>query len=185
MAKKRGRPRTRRDAPGADAGPGHNSGSVEGLSDNEQRALFARDRDAYIVAKTKLDTATADLRNVRKRILADGFTVIMVQDAIAIASPEGEAKVRDELRRRLTVARWFGMELGLAANAEAAAAGPSAFEAGKLAGFEGRMRQPPYPIDAAGYEQWMNGYYEGNAALLKGGLKAPAEAPDAPAGPAG
>src|SRR5215472_2570504 len=115
MAKKR--TRTKRDAPGAD----HNSApaGVSSLSDDEQRALFQKHREAFAAAKAKLASVTGDLRNVRKRIKADGFTVAMVEDALALATPEGEERIRTEHARRLTVCRWLGMELAVAASAQA------------------------------------------------------------------
>ena len=171
------RKKTKPDAPGADAGVGHNSGEseFEELTDDEVRALFLRDKDAFKVAQGKLDAATAEVRNVRKRIKADGFTVVQIKAAIAMETPEGEALIRDEIHERLQAAMWVGVpwgaQLDLFDQPDRTPLVDRAYDEGKQASMENRPAKPRYEPDTEAYRSYMAGYHEHQRELV-GGLKA-------------
>jgi len=174
----RAKPKTKANAPGA--GPAMPAGNnmAKTLSDDEQRALFLRDKDALKSARAKVRSATAEVRNVCKRIKSDGFKVLQVEVAIALENEHGEAEQRAEIAMRLQAAKWLGLALGhqlsLFGEPDRTPAVDRAFEDGKTAGLEGQRRQPPYSPEVPQHDAWMNGYYEGQEALGRKGFKAPA-----------
>lgn len=172
MARK---PKTKADAPGAEGGApsaGHNSDNA-GLSPDEARALFLQDVAKYERALEVKKAADADLRNVGKVIKSDGFTLEQVKVAVAVKTPEGDAKERAKIRQALQAAVWAGVplgtQLGMFDEPDRTPAVDRAYDEGKIAGMEGRTRRPPYAPELAQYERWMEGFYAGQESLIKEG----------------
>jgi hypothetical protein len=170
--------KTKPDAPGADdADVGHNGGPK--LTGDEERALFLRDKDAFKIAQGKLDAATADVRNVRKRIKADGFTVVQVKAAIALETPEGEERIRAEIQERLQAAMWVGVpwgaQLDLFEQPDRTPSVDRAYDEGKMASMSNQRAQPGYAPETEAYRSYMAGYHD-HQRELAGGLKAPDDA---------
>lgn len=147
------------------------------LTDSERQELFIRDKAAFQVAKAKLDTATADLRNVRKRIKADGFSITQILTGIACSTPEGEADVKAQIAERLQAALWVGASWGdqleLFNEPDRTPLVDRAFGEGKRCSMENKRAKPDYAPGTPGYVAFMNGYHE-HQRELAGGLKAKA-----------
>lgn len=172
MARK---PKTKPDAPGAEGGApstGHNSAKAV-LTDDESRALFLRDIAKYEDALKVKKAADADLRNVGKVIKSDGFTLDQVKTAIAVRTPEGDAKERTKIRQALQAAVWAGVplgtQLGMFDDPDRTPAVDRAYDEGKLAGMEGRTRRPPYSPELAQHDRWLTGWTDGQAAAVQDG----------------
>lgn len=116
MGKNPRKPKTKADAPGAapppPAGDNHDDGKPNGLTDAERQQLFCQGIDQVLAAKAKLATATADFRNARKRMKADGFALKEVDAAVTLSGDDGESKLHEEIAARLRAARWLGLALG-------------------------------------------------------------------------
>ena len=88
---------------------GHNSnkakdlGSKE-LTEGERRELFLKDLASYQKSLAAKKTADADLRDVGKRIKADGFTLAQIITAVALEEPQGEDKVRQQVQDTMQAA---------------------------------------------------------------------------------
>jgi ribosome modulation factor len=170
------KPKTKPDAPGAEGGApstGHNSSGKAALTDDEMRALFFQGRDKYKAALDIKKAADADFKNVCKVIKSDGFTVDQIKIALAVVTPEGDAKERAKIRQALQAAVWAGVplgtQLGMFDDPDRTPAVDRAFDEGKQAGMEGRTRRPPYAPELAQAEEWMRGWYEGQKTLMKEG----------------
>lgn len=170
--KPRGRPKTKPDAPGAAGvkGLGHNSG----LTDDEKRALFLKDKAALTDHKKRLAAVVADIRNVKKRIKADGFTVLQVEQAIEAETAEGEAKIKTKTAETLQAMRWIGVswgdQLDLFGQPDRTPAVDTAKDAGKMASMQNQPRNPPHSPETPQYAAWMDGY-NGHQATLASGFK--------------
>ena len=169
--------KTKADAPGAsDGGIGEGHNGPPALTEDEQRALFLRDKDAFEIADGKLATATAELRNIRKRIKADGFTVVQIKAAIALETPEGEERIRGEIQERLQAAMWVGVpwgaQLDLFEQPDRTPSVDRAYDEGKMASMSNQRAQPDYAPETEAYRSYMAGYHD-HQRELAGGLKAP------------
>jgi hypothetical protein len=163
--------KTRADAPGADgAGIGDNSEEAE-LTPDERRALFLTHRTSWNEYQAKLKAVETIGDEVKAALKSDGFTIKMMKIADQLADVKGEAVVKSEVEDRLKVARWLGHPLGaqldLFEQPDRRPATEVAFENGKTAGMEGRVRKPPHSPEVPQYEEWMRGWYEGQKLLGK------------------
>jgi ribosome modulation factor len=173
MARKQ---KTSPDAPGA----GHNSGEdneagerVVGRTTDEMRVLFNSHRSAWTGWKAKLAVVEEIERDVKAALKADGFTVKQMQIADSLLTVKGEEKITNEVQDRLQVALWVGHPMGrqleMFQDPDRTPAVDRAFEDGKTAGLEGRVRKPPYSPELPQHEQWMQGWYAGNKIMLDNG----------------
>lgn len=172
MARK---PKTKADAPGAEGGApsaGHNSGNA-GLSSDEARALFLQDVAKYERALEVKKAADADLRNVGKVIKSDGFTLEQVKVAVAVKTPEGDAKERTKIRQALQAAVWAGVplgtQLGMFDDPDRTPAVDRAYDEGKQAGMQGLTRRPPYSPELEQHDKWLTGWTDGQRAAVDQG----------------
>ncbi len=151
-------------------GAGHNS--TAGLSDAERQALHFRHVKEYSGALAIKKKADADLKNVCKRIKAEGDSVDKVKLTIALETPEGEAALRAKMAEMQEVAAWngVGIQVDMFAD-ERQPAEDRAFEEGKRAGMKGEPNQPPHDPSVPQYARWLEGYGEGNAVLASEGFK--------------
>lgn len=164
MARKK---RTDPNAPGAaaelpaDPGIGDNSA----LTDDEKRALAFQHRDKYAKALAKKKIADADLKNVCKLAKAEMGTgaVDIIKDLIALEDPEGEANLRERIKRQADALRWAGVPLGT--QVEMALSEPDrqpatdrAFDEGKRQSLNNEPAKPPYDPSTPQYRAFMDGY---------------------------
>lgn len=170
-------------------GMGHNSGAMDGLTEDQHRALGFYHQGKYNELLTAKKLADANLKVGAKRALADGISVDDIKLLNRLDTPEGEASLRAELNRQLEVARWVGSEIGtqfsLLDEPDRTPLEDRAFAEGKRAGMKGESLNSPYE-GAAGIA-YSEGWHIGQEALFSiQGLseaRAAAEAAEADAEP--
>lgn len=152
--------------------PGHNA-----LSDEDEKRLHQRHVSEYESALTVKKTADADLKNVAKRIKAEGGSVASVKRTIALRTPEGEAAFKAEMAEMAKLARWsgVGIQLDLLEVAE-----PNSIDRAALEGLEdgraARSLRTDYAPGTPEYDAYMESWHKGQAEN-GAGIKAPATAP--------
>ena len=178
------KPKTDPAAPGAkaakkaaDAAPkkGHNTngnGDPE-LTEMQRRDLFLSHKNALITLKGKMETAVSNVRNAKKKIKADGFTVRQVEAAILMETEEGEEKLRAETAELAQAARWVGVawgeQLSLALDTpDRTPAVDKAKDAGIQASMQDKPRKAPHAPESPQAASWYSGYDEHQAELTKG-----------------
>lgn len=142
------------------------------LTDMELQDLFLADKNALISGKEKLDKAVAAIRNIKKRIKSNGFTVKMVEAAILMETEEGEEKIRTETAQLLQAAKWVGVPWGsqidMFQEPDRTPAVDKSFDAGKRASMEDKPRKAPHAQESPQARAWYAGYDEHQAELHKG-----------------
>jgi ribosome modulation factor len=151
-------------------GIGHNS---EALTDDQNQALFFSHKRAYEAALAKKKEAAAAFLKVCKLAKSElgDDAVLSIKDAILLDTDEGEAKLRADLERQLRIARWmnvpFGQQAELFSDAnDRRPATERARAEGKKAGMEGLAMKPPYHTALPQFDQWVEGWHEGQAAIF-------------------
>lgn len=176
--KPRGRPKTKPDAPGAAKVQAETKAMIgdNSLTDKERQELFLKDKAALAAAKGKLEKVVAEVRNVKKRIKADGFTVAQVEAAIEMETPEGEEKVKAKIEAQLEAARWVGVawgsQLDLFLEPDRTPIADRAYAEGERASMENKPAKPDYSPETEAYRRYMDGYHAHQAKISKG-FKAP------------
>ena len=150
-------------------GPGHNS--LAALTDDQQRALLLQGiQKIEIIEKRKAQTV-ADLRNERKKLIADGFTSKQIDFCLRLREQDPN-EAAAEFAGAIKVARWLahpiGRQMGLFEDVDRTPGVERAFEEGKTAGMEGASRSPPYDASTQQGQQWLRGHADGQAVLMKG-----------------
>jgi hypothetical protein len=175
--------KTKSDVPGAAgvAGVGHNSKPEHNLTPDDQRKLFLHHRTKWNELQAKQAVVDKIAIDVKAALKKDGFTVKEMQIADALGDLKGEARIQDDVKTRLQVARWMGHPLGaqldLFADGKAAIVGDP-YDLGKMASMEDRPAKPQdhgYAPDSEQHGRYMAGYQD-HQRELAGGIKAPATA---------
>lgn len=151
---------------------GHNSdGSLE-LSEAQRQELFLSHKNALITVKGKLTTAVANVRNIKKKIKADGYTVEQVEAAILMETEEGEAKIRAKTADILQAARWVGVAWGetldMFNQPDRVPATDKAFDQGKRDSMENKPRKAPHAPESPQAASYYAGYDKHQGDLHKG-----------------
>ena len=167
--------KTKADAPGASAalpapaGVGDNS---DALTDDELRTLAFQHRDKYAKALAQKKKSDADFKNVCKSAKAElgKGAVDIIKDLIALEDPEGEAALREKLKRQADAMRWAGLPLGTQIDlalgeVDRTPSVDRAFDEGKKQSAEGKPAKPSYDPSTPQYRAFMDGYAEHQAAL--------------------
>lgn len=142
-------------------GNGHNSD----LTDDEAATLHFHHVGEYEKALAAKKSADADLRNVAKRIKAEGGSVTAVKSSILLKTPEGEEKFKAEYEQMQLVARWNNLPIGTQGDIFDVDRRPleeRAYNDGKIAGGEGKTLS--IPAQYAGVAEAANAYVEGHKA---------------------
>jgi hypothetical protein len=86
--------------------------TLEDLTDEEAQLLLEQHKDSYEDALAAKKKAAAEFLNVCKKAKADlgAKAVEMIKDAIDLDTPEGEARFKADLERKLKVAKWIGSD---------------------------------------------------------------------------
>lgn len=146
----------------------HNSKQPKRTAD-EIRRLFITHRTSWNEVQAKLKVVEKLVSDVKSALKSDGYTVKQMQIADQLATVKGDAKVQAEVKDRLQVAQWMGHPMGaqldMFSQPDRTPAVDRAFEDGKTAGMEGRVRRPPHSPETPQHESWMNGYYQGQEIL--------------------
>lgn len=169
---KRGRPRKARSTHNPFTG-GHNGGPQIDLTDEQTQALFYQHRDAYSAALKRKKDADTGLKNVCKAAISElGKPVIGdIKLAIELATPEGEAAVKERFEAQARVLRWLGLPFGTqgALFPDGEDLTPSVDRAraeGKRNGLAGEPCEPPHAPSVPQFNAWIDGWHEGQAVLV-------------------
>jgi hypothetical protein len=141
------------------------------LTPDEKRALHIAHIKEYTVAADALKKAQAKIKNVGKRIKAEGGSVAQVKQSILAQTPEGEAALKADMESTAQVLRWAGVEVGETIDMFPVDRRPSedrAFDAGKLAGMRGDDCRPPHDPSVPQYQRWLDGWHAAQEILLSG-----------------
>lgn len=156
------------DAPkAATPAPGHNAPAE--LTDDEKRALLFQHKRKYETALADKRAADAEFKNVCKKAKAEcGWAAVdEIKDAIAFEAPNGQQLFAAEVERKQRIARWLGLPVGAQVEFNFTDRTPvddRAFDAGKVAGMEGKDCKPPASCHAP--EKWTAGWHDGQAVLM-------------------
>jgi hypothetical protein len=139
------------------------------LTEDEKRVLLYQHRDHYKVALAAKKAADAELKNVCKKAKAEcgKNAVADIKDLIALAEPGGDVGLRDEIERKLRLARWASVPVGhqFSFSEDMRPATDVAFEQGKIRGLEGGDMTPPYAPSLPQYQRWLEGWHAGQEIL--------------------
>ena len=146
--------------------------------DPEKRALFLADKDKYAKAIERQKKTTADVRNAAKTIKADGFTLRQVKLAIQLESPEGEAEFRSLIANDLLAAQYAGAQIGsqlqlFLEDKDRTPAVEAAYDEGVRDCIAGKKAKPDYSPESPQAQQYLTGYHDETARMVKGGITAP------------
>jgi ribosome modulation factor len=140
---------------------------------DDERALFLHHRSAWNAWQAKVKAVDEIGTKIKEALKADGFFVVDMQIADDLAGSQ-EAKVRTAVERRLKVARWIGHPLGaqmdLFEKTSPTATADRAYDDGKRVGMEGGKPDVPTHF-AAVHQEWLDGWYEGQEAKARAGIK--------------
>lgn len=153
------------------------------LSDAEKSDTFFNIRRRYIAAKGKEDVCKVALRtaaNARAEVVKDakgyGITRDEIEISILLDSPEGEAKVRNEMQRTITIAKWMNSSVGT--QFEMFTDRTPAVDIARKQGYrdsqENLSRSPKYDPSTEQYRAYMDGYND-HQAFRASGFKPPAQ----------
>lgn len=148
----------------------HDVGS--NLTDDQRQALFFSHLRKVDGLKTKMATASGELRAAYREAKADGFPK---EDFEAAARFRKELEndtneSADRIRRQMEISRWFNHPLGTQLDMFDNFSGDDkrsqeerGFDEGKRAGLADEPCQPPFDPGTDGYDGYMKGWHEGNA----------------------
>lgn len=160
-------------ADGAEPGIGHNNE----LSDEDRQALFFQWKRDYEDKLARKKEADAALKNCCKQAKAElGKTVVAdIKLAIEVATEQGEAAIKERMESQARVLRWLGLPIGVQGNlfaeVDLTPANEKARANGKRAGLAGEACQPPHDPSVPQYQEWMDGWQEGQAIHLRNGIR--------------
>ena len=150
-------------------GVGHNS--LAALTDDQQRALLLQGIQKIEVIEKRKAQTVAELRNERKKLIADGFTSKQIDFCLRLRDQDPK-EAAAEFAGAIQVAHWLahpiGRQMGLFEDVDRTPGVERAYEEGKTAGMEGASRSPPYDASTQQGQQWLRGHADGQAVLMKG-----------------
>lgn len=143
------------------------------LTDDQLQALFFQHKKKYetvLAAKKEADAAFKNACKLAKSELGDD-AVLSIKDAIGFETEKGEATIKASIERQLRVARWMAVPLGSQSDffndfTDRTPAVDRARAEGKKAGLEGVTMKPPYATTLPQYDQWVEGWHEGQKAIF-------------------
>jgi len=149
---------------------GHNS--IEGLSDDVRFNLLCKLTKEYedtLTAKREaMSKFTKQCQHIKNELGPDGLEA--VEDLIALRTPEGEAKIMNDIRRRQWIGKRVGSPVGLQLElfeVDRTSGDDRAFILGRYHGVAGDPCSPPFKPETSQYQRYMDGYYDGQASLIK------------------
>ncbi len=158
------------------AKPGHNGGDDAAHDAERQAALLDQHLPAFEAAKRGIESAAAEMRDVKAVAKAAGFTVKQLEDAFLAQTPEGEKKLKKRLDDTIQVMRWMGVDgqyTFIAPSEDRRPAVDVAKAAGQRAGAAGEPCQPPHHHTVPQHDAWIEGWRLGQDALVRSRIKAP------------
>jgi ribosome modulation factor len=165
-----GRPKGSKNKPkdGETPSVGHNTAE---LSDAEKQALLVRGLADLETMISDKDEIVAEIRTQRKRLISYGFEAFEIDFGLKLRkSGDGEALARR--RREATIARFLNHPIGTQSDIfdeiDRTPSVDAAYEAGKVAGAEGKSANSPHPLGTEQNESWMKGWHEAQQTLASG-----------------
>lgn len=143
-------------------GPGHNAE----ITEEQKQVRFFQLVEQYKSAQAELSAAREDVNCIKRAIKDAGFLMEQVTDAIQLETEDGEESFKHMIERKLKIAKWMGMEIGLQGELFGGRDPDRAFNEGKRAGMKAEACKPPYAPNTADYTDWMKGYDEGQTANM-------------------
>lgn len=139
----------------------------------EDKALFLHHMPLIAAGRDAITKATNKLRTLYKTAKSDGFVKLDFDDAFQMQGADGQKKAKAAIARRLTIARYLGLELGqsldlfLDTEAGKEETENRSFETGKQHAMEGKT------ADATGFDEqeYLKGYHSVTEQRVKGGIK--------------
>ncbi len=139
--------------------------------DEGDKALFLTHLPLIVTGRDAVASSTGILRNFYKDAKRDGFTKKDFDYAIAVKTPEAEARTKEAIRRRLLVAKWMGSDLGsqldLFSEPTRVPAVDRAYEEGQTASMQNKALKPPYDPSTEQYAKFTKGWHDHQAAIVK------------------
>lgn len=133
----------------------------------------------YRQHKERMKSANGRLRAFLKEAKRDGFIQNDFDTAILVETPEGEARVREDIGRLLRAAQMGGSTLGnqldLFNEPDRTPAVDIARSEGQKASMENKAALPPYDPSTPQYRAYMEGFHEHQATLASFKAINPAE----------
>lgn len=140
-----------------------------------QHLVGPKGNNGIVAQKAALATANAELRNLYKKAKGDGFDKADFDLAIAIDTAEKEAKAKAKIARQLQIAKYCGKALGaqldLFLEPDRTPASENAYEEGKIASMKSEPARPGYDPSTEQHREYMRGYHDAQAVMIKGGIK--------------
>lgn len=140
------------------------------LTEDQQAALFFQHKNKVIALREKLASVNGELRAALKVAKSDGFTKKEIDFAIELE--KDDAKIVAWRKRQEQIAIWEGLPLGtqteldLTPPVDRRPIEERAAAEGKRDGMKGGSLVPPYAQGAPGYEEYVEGWHLGAAALF-------------------
>lgn len=136
--------------------------------------LFGEHVRKYMAKLDAKKACDADLKNFCKLIRNDfgAHGVDMVKRAVKLKTAEGEAEIKAHREAMERVDRWLRMPWGTQGEMEFSQNDEqSAFAKGKHAGLFGERCSVPAELHVTLHGHWINGWQDGQAALLKAKMR--------------
>ena len=139
----------------------------------EDQALFLQHLPLIAAQVGKFNKAKADLARLYKTAKADGFIKEDFDIAFGLQGESGEALQKQKIARRVTIARYLGLQLGdtldlfLDQGVDEQPPEKRAFDAGKQDALENKK------ADATGFDEqeYLKGYHSVSEKRVKAGIK--------------
>jgi hypothetical protein len=160
-------------APAAN-GIGHNSrAAASELTDDQRARLFFAHKTAYEAALAVKKKADADFKKICKLAKSElgDDAVPSIKDALLLETEEGTAQIEADRARQARVARWMAVPLGAQPDLfgdERMPAVDRARAEGKAARLQGKPAKSPYDPSVPQHDAFLEGYADGNRALIEG-----------------
>lgn len=145
-------------------------GDNSAITPEEKRALFFQHFRRIKAAKTELDAARADYKELRAVAKADGITMRQMDHALKHVEADDEKIIVDEIREIMEVAEWFAAPINTQFDifTDRAPVEQKIREAGVVAGLSGNDGVSGYAEGSPDDKLWMEGWHAGQAKLAEG-----------------
>ena len=147
----------------------HGDNKKPALTDEQTHRLVHEWADEYAKVLKAKKAADSDLKDVGKKIKADGLKLQDIKDYLDAETSEGQEKLRGRLEAIARIARWRAFPIGTQAELFPEGLTPSmSFTQGKEAGLSGLPATAP---DHANHDEWIKGWHVGQESLAADGIK--------------
>jgi hypothetical protein len=160
--------------------------TTEELSDDQLYSLTEQHRQKYerlIAAKKAADKAVRDFGKIIKADLGPSG-LQDIKDLISLATPEGEAAMKEAMERQARVMRWMnipiGTQGGLFEETDRTPIAERAYSEGKRQGLAGESCNNPHHVSTEAHREHNRGYADGQETKARNGFKKLEDEPQGP-----